>query len=181
MAEGTVRILSIRLDSIVNETTVTVAPNPAEPTPTPQTTQDITSQDNYGVQTVAIVDSLLATDEDAELLADYLLRPDPNFWYTGLSVNMHRLTSAQRATMATLEIGSFVSVTKSYTYGYPSSVQKNLYVEGITHRITPAGHIMELYFSPVGFSQEWQNVTADVQWEDVADGLSWANLIWTIL
>jgi hypothetical protein len=60
-------------------------------------------------------------------------------------------------------------------------VTKNLYVEGIEHRLTPTGHHVDLYFSPVGFSQEWQEVTATVQWQDVGDGLSWANMIWTIL
>jgi hypothetical protein len=176
-----VRSLSIRPDSLVNDVTITVAPNPSQPAPTTQTTTDTTSQDNYGIQAISIVDSLLATNAAAEELADYLLRPDPNFWYTALSVNFHRLTEPQRDIVAALEIGSFVSVTKTYEYGTPSVVQKNLYVEGITHRITPAGHIVELYFSPVGFSQEWGEITSTLAWEDVADGLSWANLIWTIL
>lgn len=173
--------MSIRPDSIVNLVNVVVTPNPAEPTPTDQTTQDITSQDNYGVQSIQITDSLLATDEDAELLADYLLRPDPNFWFTGLSVNLHRLTNTQRATISQLDIGSFVSVVKQQKYGTPSRVVRNLYIEGIQHRLTPTGHVVDLYFSPVGFSQEWQEVTSTVQWQDVADGLSWANIIWTIL
>jgi hypothetical protein len=176
-----VSIMSIRPDSIVNDVTIIVQPNPAQPTPTEQTTTDTTSQDNYGVQSIQITDSLLETDADAELLADYLLRPDPNFWFTGLSVNLHRLTSEQRTTIAQLEIGSFVSVVKTQEFGTPSKVTKNLYVEGIEHRLTPTGHHVDLYFSPVGFSQEWQEVTATVQWQDVGDGLSWANMIWTIL
>jgi hypothetical protein len=180
MSDAVVRAFSITPISIINDVTVEVEPTPEEPTPTPQTTTDTTSQENYGVQSI-VVQSLLATDEDAELLADYLIRPEPNFWYTALTVNMARLTSGQRTTVSQLEIGSFVSVTKSYKYGTPSTVQKNLYVEGIEHRITPNGHTVQLYFSPVGFTQEWDEVTPTLTWNDVADGLSWTNLIWTIL
>lgn len=176
-----VSILSIRPDSIVNDVTIIVQPNPAQPTPTEQTTNDTTSQDNYGVQSIQITDSLLATDADAELLADYLLRPDPNFWFTGLSINLHRLTSGQRTTVAQIDIGTFVQVVKQQKWGTPTRVAKNLYVEGIEHRLTPTGHHIDLYFSPVGFSQQWEDVTATVQWQDVANGLSWANIIWTIL
>ena len=173
--------MSIRPDSIVNYVNVVVTPNPAEPTPTDQTTEDTTSQDNYGLQSIQITDSLLATDADAELLSDYLLRPDPNFWFTGLSVNLHRLTNSQRNSIAQKDIGTFVSVIKQQKFGTPPRIQKNLYVEGIEHRLTPTGHHVDLFFSPVGFSQEWQEVTPAATWSGVADGLSWANIIWTIL
>lgn len=175
-----VSTMSIRPDSIANYVDVTVIANPSQPTPTTQVSQDTTSQDNYGNQNISI-DSLLATDADAYLLAEYLLRPDPNFWYTGLSVNMARLSDAQRALVATLEIGSFVSVSKKFKYGNPSTVTKRLYVEGINHRITSTNHIVELHFSPVGFAQPWNTVTATLTWEGVAAGLSWVNLIWTEL
>lgn len=178
--DSVIRAFSITPISIINDVTVEVEPTASEPTPTPQTTTDTNSQDNYGVQSIN-VQSLLATNADAELLADYLIRPEPNFWYTALTVNMARLTNTQRNTVSQLEIGSFVSVTKSYQYGTPSLVQKNLYVEGIEHRITPSGHTVQLYFSPVGFTQEWNEVTPTLTWNDVADGLSWTNLIWTIL
>lgn len=173
-------IQSIRPDSLVNFVSVTVISNPSEPTPVTQVVSDTTSQTNYGIQSIDI-ESLLATNDDAELLADYLLRPDPNFWFTGLSVNMTRLTEAQRDLIATLDIGSFVAVVKTQKYGTPATVTKRLYIEGIKHRLTTSNHIVELYFSPVGFTQPWNTVTATLQWEDVATGLSWTNLIWTEL
>jgi hypothetical protein len=132
------------------------------------------------VQTISL-ESLLATDADAELLADYLIRPDPNYWFTGLGLNMHRLTNAQRLAVTQLDIGSFIAVTKSFKYGTPSVVTKNLYIEGIEHRITPSTHTIELFFSPVGFYQEWQDVTATMTWSEAPSGLSWTNLIWTQL
>lgn len=180
MSEQSASSLSVRPDSLVNYVDVIVVANPSQPTPTLQTTQDLTSQEIYGVQGISI-ESLLATDADAELLADYLIRPDPNYWFTGLGLNMYRLSNAQRLAVTQLDIGSFVSVTKSFKYGTPSTVTKNLYVEGIEHRITPSVHTIELYFSPVGFYEEWQNVTPTLQWEDVPSGLSWTNLIWTQL
>jgi hypothetical protein len=175
------RSSSIRPDSILNDVTIIVAPNPLEPTPVDQTVTDTTSQDNYGVQSIVLTGSPLATNADAALLADYLLRADPNFWFTGLSINMHRLTSPQRDAVATLDIGSFVGVIKSFKYGTPSVVQKNLYVEGIEHMITTTTHHINLYFSPVGFAQQWDQITPTLTWESVSAGMSWSNLIWTIL
>jgi hypothetical protein len=181
MAEAVARKASIRPDSILNDVVVIVAPNPAQPTPTDQQSTDTTSQDNYGVQSIVITDSPLLSDADALLLAEYLLRADPNYWFTGLSINMHRLTDAQRLAVSTLDIGSFVSVIKSFKFGTPSVVQKNLYVEGINHRITTTTHHIDLYFSPVGYSQQWGSVTPTLTWQNVPAGLSWSNLIWTIL
>ena len=181
MAEAVARKASIRPDSILNDVIVIVAPNPSQPTPTDQQSTDTTSQDNYGVQSIVITDSPLLTNADALVLAEYLLRADPNYWFTGLSINMHRLTDPQRSAVATLDIGSFVSVIKSFKYGTPSVVQKNLYVEGIDHRITSTTHHIDLHFSPVGYSQPWSSVTPTLTWESVPAGLSWSNLIWTIL
>ena len=176
-----VRSFSIRPDSIINDVTIVVEANPAQPTPTDQTITAPESQTNYGVQSIIIQDSPLATNADAASLANYLIRSEPNFWFTGLSVNMHALTSPERNSVSTLDIGDFVGVIKTFQYGTPSVVQKNLFVEGINHVITPSTHTIELYFSPVGYSQPWNGVTPTLAWDTVPAGISWANLIWTIL
>ena len=176
-----VRKTSIRPDSIINEVTIVVAPNPAQPTPTEQTTIAPESVTNYGVQSITIQEAPLATDADAATLADYFIRSEPNFWYTGLSINMHALTAPERDSVSTLDIGDFVAVIKTFKYGTPPLVQKNLFVEGINHVITPSTHHIDLYFSPVGYSQPWDGVTPTLTWETVPAGLTWANLIWTIL
>jgi hypothetical protein len=180
MSDGFVRAASVRPDSLVNFVSIQVVANPSEPTPTLQVVQDANSQNIYGVQSITL-DSLLATNADAEILADYLIRPDPNYWFTGLRVNMLRLSTPQRLAVTQLEIGSFIGVIKSFKYGSPSIVAKNLYVEGIEHTITTSNHYVDLFFSPVGFYEEWQEVTADLAWEDVNTGLAWTNLIWTTL
>jgi hypothetical protein len=176
-----VRKTSIRPDSIINEVTIIVAPNPVQPTPTEQTTIAPESVANYGVQSITIQEAPLATDADAAILADYFIRSEPNFWYTGLSINMHALTAPERDSVSTLDIGDFVAVIKTFKYGTPPLVQKNLFVEGINHVITPSTHHIDLYFSPVGYSQPWDGVTPTLTWETVPAGLTWANLIWTIL
>ena len=174
------RSSSIRPDSLVNYVDIIVIANPDEPSPTTQIVQDTNSQDIYGVQGVSL-ESLLATNADAEILADYLIRPDPNYWFTGLGINLYRLTDAQRLAVSQIDIGSFVSVTKSFEYGTPSTVTKNLYVEGIEHTLTTSVHAINLYFSPVGFYQEWEEVTPALTWENAPIGVSWTNLIWTQL
>jgi hypothetical protein len=175
------RSQSIRPNSIINDCTVVVESNPAQLFPTDQTVVSIESQTNYGVQSVIIQDAPLATNADAFTLADYLIRTEPNFWYTGLSINMHALTAPERNSVSTLDIGDFVAVVKTFKYGTPPIVQKNLYIEGINHVITQSTHHIELYFSPVGFSQPWNAVTPTLAWDTVPAGLTWSNLIWTIL
>jgi hypothetical protein len=175
-----VRKASIRPDSLVNLVVVEVVANPSQPAPTVQVVEDSSSQAIYGVQSINI-QSLLATNAEAEVLAGYLIRPDPNYWFTGLRVNMLRLSNPQRLAVSQLEIGSFIGVTKSFKYGSPSIITKNLYVEGIEHTITTSNHYIDLFFSPVGFYEQWEDVTADLEWENVPSGVSWANLIWTTL
>jgi hypothetical protein len=176
-----VRSLSIRPDSIINDVFIIVAPNPAQLTPTEQVSTSPESITNYGVQSINIQDSPLATDADAATLATYLIRAEPNFWYTGLSINMHALTAGERNSVSTLDIGDFVAVVKTFKYGTPSVIQKNLYIEGIDHVITTSTHHIDLYFSPVGFTQPWNNVTALLTWETVPAGVTWTNLIFTVL
>jgi hypothetical protein len=181
MSEGVVRSTSIRPDSIVNNVVVVIAPTPTIPDPEPQQVVSAPSQENYGVQGVTIIDSLLATEEEALVLAEYLIRPDPNYWFTGLSIDISQLNDSQRLAITTLDVGTLVSVTKSFKYGTPSSVTKNLYVEGIQHSISSTSHHIDFHFSPVGYSQQWQDITPTLTWGLVPAGISWTNLIWTIL
>jgi len=176
-----VRKQSIRPDSIINDVSIIVAPTVAEPVPVVQTVTSVESQTNYGVQSITIEESPLATNNDAEVLATYLIRSEPNFWFTGLSVNMHALSAPERNAVSTLDIGDFLGVVKSFQFGTPPLVQKNVYVEGINHRISNTTHTIELFFSPVGYSQEWGDITPTLAWEDVPAGITWSNLIWTIL
>ena len=140
--------------SVVNVVNVAIAP-PAPTTGTLATTieyaQGIVSESvaEYGVQETPVVITLLATLEDAALLAEYLVRPVPAFWFGNLQIVMNGLTDAQRTIITNLDIGSQISVTKSFPApSTPSSVTQVMSLEGITHDITPDRHIVTLYTNP---------------------------------
>jgi hypothetical protein len=82
------------------------------------------------------------------LLAEYLIRSAPAFWFGNIQVIMNGLTDAQRTTINSLDIGSQVSVTKSFPNSTPSTVTQLMALEGISHDITPDRHIVTLYPNP---------------------------------
>jgi len=139
--------------SVVNVVNVAIAP-PAPTTGTLATTieyaQGIVSESvaEYGVQETPVVITLLATLEDAALLAEYLIRSAPAFWFGNIQVIMNGLTDAQRTTINSLDIGSQVSVTKTFPNSTPSTVTQLMALEGISHDITPDRHIVTLYPNP---------------------------------
>jgi hypothetical protein len=138
---------------VVNVVNVGIAP-PAPTTGTLATTieyaQGIVSESvaEYGVQETPVVITLLATLEDAALLAEYLIRSAPAFWFGNIQIIMNGLTDAQRTTINSLDIGSQVSVTKSFPKSTPSTVTQLMALEGISHDITPDRHIVTLYPNP---------------------------------
>jgi hypothetical protein len=139
--------------SVVNVVNVGIAP-PAPTTGTLATTieyaQGIVSESvaEYGVQETPVVITLLETLEDAALLAEYLIRSAPAFWFGNIQIIMNGLTDAQRTTINNLDIGSQVSVTKSFPKSTPSTVTQLMAIEGISHDITPDRHIVTLYPNP---------------------------------
>ena len=139
--------------SVVN--TVNVAIAPALPTSgdlatTIEFAQAISdaSVADFGVQETPIVVTLLETLDDAADLAEFLIRPVPAFWFGSIQVIMNGLTDAQRTTITNLDIGSQLSVTKSFPNSTPSTVTQIMALEGISHDITPDRHIVTLYTNP---------------------------------
>lgn len=147
--------------SVVN--TVNVAIAPAAPTtldPTPQTTYatatDTTSIATFGVSETPIVITLLATVEDAGALASYLLRANPAYWFSSLRVQLNSLSDANKAIIATLEIGQQIAVTKTFPAGViPQTVTEYLFVEGIDHEITVDSHTVTIYTGPASTYLQW--------------------------
>ena len=139
--------------SVVNVVNVAIAP--AAPTTsslntTIQYAQAIadSSVADFGVQSTPVVVTLLETLDDAGDLASYLIRPVPAFWFGNIQVVMNGLTDTQRTTIGSLDIGSQVSVTKSFPNSTPSTVTQIMALEGISHDITPDRHIVTLYPNP---------------------------------
>jgi hypothetical protein len=96
-----------------------------------------------------IVVTLLETLDDAGELAGYVaLQRQPAVWFGTIQVIMNGLTDAQRTTINSLDIGSQVSVTKTFPNSTPSTVTQLMALEGISHDITPDRHIVTLYPNP---------------------------------
>ena len=97
-----------------------------------------------------IVVTLLETLDDAGDLAGYVaLQRQPAVWFGSIQIIMNSLTDAQRTTISNLDIGSQVSVTKSFPNSTPSTVTQLMALEGMTHDITPDRHIVTLYPNPM--------------------------------
>ena len=139
--------------SVVNTVNVGIAP--PIPTvdnlqPTIEYAQAVAAESvaEFGIQETPLVITLLETLDDAGDLAGYLVRQVPAFWFSGIQVIMNGLTDAQRTTIGNLDIGSQISVTKTFPNSTPSTVTQLMALEGISHDITPDRHIVTLYPNP---------------------------------
>jgi hypothetical protein len=135
--------------AIANITTVVVADSAAGVGDTLDGYQ-ITDDDSvakYGNQAGRALVTILATTSDAEALALYLQRPAPDYWFSDVEVPFVSLTDAQRDTVAALEIGDYIRVSKRFP-NVAAPVVEDLAIEGIEHQITPSGHIVKIYTSP---------------------------------
>lgn len=98
----------------------------------PQVANDTASQAKYLIQTVSITDSLLHNDTAAASLASYLLVGEPVATFTGVQTDYPMLTTAQRETLALVDIGDTITITNTIAGG---AVAQELSVEGIEHRL----------------------------------------------
>ena len=140
--------------SVVNTVNVAIAPpipTAGDLQPTIEFAQAIAAESvsQFGTQETPLVVTLLETLDDAGDLAAYLVRQVPAFWFGNIQVIMNGLTNAQRTTIGSLDIGSQLSVTKSFPNSTPSTVTQIMALEGISHDITPDRHIVTLYPNPM--------------------------------
>jgi hypothetical protein len=139
--------------SVVNTVNVAIAPaiptaGNLQPTIDFATATAAESVANFGKQETPLVVTLLETLDDAGDLAGYLIQPVPKFWFGNIQVVMNGLTDAQRTTITNLDIGSQISVTKTFPNSTPSTVTQLMALEGISHDISPDRHIVTLYTNP---------------------------------
>ena len=116
----------------------------------PQIANDAGSQATYFIQTYTITNSLLHNDAAALSLAIYLLDPNPEPRYTSLTTAFAMLSSAQRDTVAVIDIGDTITIEKSFAPGTtPASLAQTLSVEGVEHTIdVNRGHSVTYFTSP---------------------------------
>ena len=110
------------------------------------TAVDSTSTSEFGVQTLSLNEIPLDSQAAGDTLASNLLDKykNPVFRFNEMNVVLNGLTPAGAQAVSTLEIGDLIAITKTFTQGAPTTVTKTMYVEQITHNITPNTHTVTL-------------------------------------
>lgn len=107
-----------------------------------QVATDATSQTKYGVQTLSFsqvpLDTLAAGSALAQNLLDKYKEPEIRF--DEISTSLNACGSALWPTVLTLDVGDVIAVTKTYTTGLPLSRTESVFIESVTHDITPSDH-----------------------------------------
>ena len=137
--------ITFEADQVVNRASVTIAGSNS-----PQVADDAASQAIYFIQTESITESLLHNNAAALTLAEYLLEGEPEARYTSVETQFNMLTTAQRNTLATIDIGDTITVEKTFTSGAGTTeLAQELAIEGIEHSINISnGHRIALFTSP---------------------------------
>jgi len=144
--------ITFEADQVVNRAVVQHLGNQ-----TPQVAEDTGSQALYFIQTYSITGSLLHDNDSALALATYLLDPLPEPRFTSLNTAFAMLSSAERDTVAVIDIGDTITIEKSFAPGTsPASLAQELSIEGIEHSINVNnGHIVTYYTSPTTIVYEF--------------------------
>jgi hypothetical protein len=112
------------------------------------TANDLTSQAAFFVQTNSITNSLL-DDSEVSDAATYLLNGTPEPRYNSVETVLGALTTAQRDTVAIVDINDTITIQKTFITGQTTTVlAQELGVEGVEHEITLDGHRVRLFTTP---------------------------------
>jgi hypothetical protein len=120
--------ISFEADAVVNRAVVTGLDGKTA------TAIDAGSIATYFIQTTSITNSLLHEQTSIDDAADYLLNPEPEPRYTSVATKFLMLTTAQKDSLATVDIGDTISVEKTFASGTGTTqLAQELSVEGIEH------------------------------------------------
>jgi hypothetical protein len=120
--------ISFEADAVVNRVVITGLDGKTA------TATDAGSIATYFIQTNSITNSLLHVQGEIDTAASYLLNPEPEARYTSVETAFLMLTTAQKDTLATLEIGDTITVQKTFPSGAGTTqLAQELSVEGIEH------------------------------------------------
>jgi hypothetical protein len=161
------------LGAIGKQDTVTTTQNPIQNSvsvavadPTATTTiagveaSDAASITVYGRTGRQIV-TILANQTQAGLLAEYLVRPAPEYWFSSIEVLLNGLTDGDRDTVAELDIGDQITVSKRFP-NVTDPVVQDLFVEGVEHDISVDRHVVRLYCSPASLYENFLLDTSEL-------------------
>jgi hypothetical protein len=107
-----------------------------------QIASDATSQTQYGVQTLSFSGVPLVSEAAGATLAQNLLDKykEPKIRFNEISTSLNACGSALWPTVLALDVGDVISVTKTYDQGLPLSRTDSVFIESVTHDITPSDH-----------------------------------------
>ena len=136
--------ISFEADAVINRSVITgLNGNTA-------TVENATSIATYFIQTSSITNSLLHEQGSIDTAASYLLNPDPEARFTSVETAFMALTTAQRDTVAIIDIGQTVSIEKTFPSGTGTTqLAQELSVEGIEHYLDiSSGHKVLISTAP---------------------------------
>ena len=109
---------------------------------TVQIANDVSSQTEFGISTYSLPDLLLESDSEALTLANYLVAEyaEPQYRFDDIGLVVSAMSAPNRNAINALELQDVVSVTRTYTTGFPLSVTELYAVERLTHLITAGEH-----------------------------------------
>ena len=136
--------ISFEADAVINRSVVTGLDG------TTATAENLDSIATYFIQTSSITNSLLHQAGEIATAADYLLNPQPEARYTSVETAFMALTTAQRDTVAIVDIGDTISIEKTFPSGAgTTTLEQELSVEGIEHYLDiSSGHRVLLSTAP---------------------------------
>jgi hypothetical protein len=100
------------------------------------------SQTQYGVQTLSFSNVPLDTLAAGSALAENLLNKyqEPKIRFNEISTSLNACGSALWPTVLALDVGDVIGVTKRYDQGLPLSRSESVFIESVSHDITPSDH-----------------------------------------
>ena len=107
-----------------------------------QVASDATSQTKFGVQTLSFSNVPLDTLAAGSALADNLLNKykEPKIRFDEISTSLNACGSALWPTVIALDVGDVIAVTKRYDQGLPLERTESVFIESVSHDITPSDH-----------------------------------------
>jgi hypothetical protein len=107
-----------------------------------QVASDATSQTQYGVQTLSFSNVPLDTLAAGSALAENLLNKykEPKIRFNEISTSLNACGSALWPTVLALDVGDVIGVTKRYDQGLPLERTESVFIEAVSHDITPSDH-----------------------------------------
>lgn len=115
---------------------------------TEQTADNASSQDAYGVRTLAYTGLLFNSDSDSLNFAQYLVSRygTPEVRISGLDINLHALNATQAGNVAGTELGDVIQVVYSPPGG-GTAIDVYAVVDRISHEIGPQNHMVSFGLS----------------------------------